>query len=324
LPVGGIFWLLLGAVVCPAVFSVAVGIVALALSRQAFDIVFGVLVLCFAVLGIVGGAVAMGLLRRSERLAQMQNDFVANVSHELRTPLAGIRLLAETIALGRAEDPSRRKEVADLLLQQSERLHETIGRILTWRRLEAGAAIFQLASEQPDGLINEAIEPFATGLTGTGIEIHTHVDADLPAVRVDRDAMIDVLRNLVDNAVKFGGDKGPVEVVATTRGDTVVIEVRDQGPGIPGRERKRIFERFYRVPVHMRGKQGAGLGWAIVKAIAEAHQGWVEVESEAGIGTAFLLHLPIYQPPAAEQERASSANSQNDAEKPAETIGPTA
>ena len=134
LPTGALLTLLLGMVIAPALLSLSVGIVALALWRQAFDIVFGVLVLCFAATAIAGGLTAIAFLRRSARLAELQTDFVANVSHELRTPLAGIRLLGETLEMGRAEEPEKRKEVIELLLADVARLEHQVERLLRWRR----------------------------------------------------------------------------------------------------------------------------------------------------------------------------------------------
>ncbi len=110
LPTGALYGLLIGAVIVPGVLSLAVGIVALALWREAFDIVFGVLTLSFAVMAVAGAAIAIAYLRGSARLAEMQADFVASVSHELRTPLAGIRLLTETLAMGRASSPDQQEQ----------------------------------------------------------------------------------------------------------------------------------------------------------------------------------------------------------------------
>ena len=292
LATGALLTLLLGTVIVPALLSLTVGIIALALWREAFDIVFGVLVLCFAAMSVVGGVVAIAFLRRSARLAEMQSDFVANVSHDLRTPLAGIRLMAETLALGRAEEPGKRAEVLELLAAEVERLEELVGRILRWRRMEAGRAAYELAPQAVAGLLEEATAGFGPGPNGDGPDVQVRVDEDVPEVRADREALVDALRNLVHNAVKFGADRGPVEVLARRDGPDVVVEVRDQGPGIPRKDHKHVFERFYRVPVHPRARQGTGLGLAIVRSVVDSHKGRVWVESEPGIGTAFLVRLP--------------------------------
>ncbi len=287
LPVGGLVWVLMGAVVVPAMLSIAVGVVALALSQQAVDIVVGVLILCFAVSAISGGFVTFGLLKRSARLSQMQTDFVANVSHDLRTPVAGIRVLAEALARGRAD--GKTEEVGELILTEAERLQELVERILKWRQLGAGATVVEVRGQPLAPVVSDALRPYLQA----GRQLRCDVTDELPQVRIDRAAMTDVIRNLVDNALKFGGDGGPIEIFARTQGDEVVLEVRDQGPGIPKAEQKRIFDRFYRVPIHMRAKQGAGLGLSIVDAMTRAQGGRVELHSEPGIGSAFFVHIPV-------------------------------
>jgi len=292
LPTGALLTLLLGMVIAPALLSLSVGIVALALWRQAFDIVFGVLVLCFAATAIAGGLTAIAFLRRSARLAELQTDFVANVSHELRTPLAGIRLLGETLEMGRAEEPEKRKEVIELLLADVARLEHQVERLLRWRRLDAGAAELEREPLRPADLVAEVVEPYATPRGGAEARFELQLDDGLPTVVGDRAALADALRNLVDNAVKFGGDRGAIEVSVRSDGDDVLFEVRDQGPGIPRRDRKQVFERFYRVGLHPRSKQGLGLGLSIAQGVVAAHGGRIRVDSEPGLGTAVSMWLP--------------------------------
>jgi len=288
--------LMLGTVLSPALLSISVGIIALALSRQAFDVVFGILVLVFAATAIAGALLALWFLRRSDQLMRLQTDFVANVSHELRTPLAGIHLLVDTLALGRAEAPDKRAEVLELLKGHIERLEDLVKRILTWQYLESGRSHFELAPQPVRPLVEEAVKALAEQARSQGSRVDLLLPPGLPRVLVDHKAIVDALRNLIDNALKFGGDKGPVEVVGKSGIGEVILEVRDQGPGIPEHARARIFERFYRVPVHRRSKQGIGLGLAIVRQVIDAHHGRIYVESEPGMGSAFILHLPAAPP----------------------------
>jgi two-component system, OmpR family, phosphate regulon sensor histidine kinase PhoR len=284
--------LLLFTVLVPGLLSLSIGIVALALSRQAFDVIFGILVLVFASTGLIGGVLALAFLRRSERLGRLQTDFVANVSHELRTPLAGIRLLVETVARGRAEQPEKKAEVISLLMGHIQRLEDLVERILKWQVLESARITYDMSPQKVSVLVDEALKTLA-GPPGT-VEnrVEVTMPADLPDVKGDRKALADAFRNLIDNALKFGGDKGPVEVVGRSLFNEVIVEVRDQGPGIPRHARKRIFERFYRVAVHQRSKQGIGLGLAIVRHVIKDHGGHIDVESEPGMGSAFMVYLP--------------------------------
>jgi two-component system, OmpR family, phosphate regulon sensor histidine kinase PhoR len=284
-------WVLLGTVALPAAGTLTLGILSLALYRAGFDVVSGVLMLVFAGLAIIGGSVTWVFVRSAERLARMQTDFVANVSHELRTPLAGIRLLVETLARGRAERPEKRQEVLELLEQRVDHLERLVERILRWQRLEAGAMELEHEPLEVSELVEGALAPYRDALARTPLK--TALAPGLPPVLGDRAALTDALRNLVDNAIKFGGDHGPVEVVARQLEQEILIEVRDSGPGIPHHERKRIFERFYRVRAHMRSKQGTGLGLAIVRQVVTQHGGRVVVESEPGQGSAFIVHLPL-------------------------------
>jgi len=290
-PTGAISGLLLGGVIIPAVLSISVGIVALALYREAFDIVVGVLILSFAATAATGGIVAYVFVRKSARLAEMQTDFIANVSHELRTPLAGIHLLVETLSLGRAEAPEQRQEVLSRLAAEVTRLEDLVARILNWRRLEAGVT-FPATPQPVAELLDEAVVSVATAAGVEHDTIVTTVADDLPMVLGDREALLDAFRNLVHNAVKFGGDKGPVEVVARKDDGHVVVEVRDRGPGIPAPERKRIFDRFYRAPTDTPTRQGTGLGLAIVRRVIKGHRGRLHVEGEPGEGAIFVVRLP--------------------------------
>ena len=160
LRIGPLLVLLFATVVIPGLLFIAVGIVALALSRQAFDVVMGVLALVFAVMAATGGFVAVFFLRRAERLAQLQTDFVANVSHELRTPLSAIRLLTETLEAGRAEQAGEREQVHALLREQIARLQELVERLLRWRRFDLGAVRYELSPQPVAPIVAAGLQPF--------------------------------------------------------------------------------------------------------------------------------------------------------------------
>ena len=297
--------LLLGTVVLPALGALSLGIIALALQRAGFDIVLGVLILVFAVLSCVGGLITLAFVRRSARLAQMQTDFVANVSHELRTPLAGIRLLVETLARGRADNVVMQDEVFALLQDRVGNLEGLVARILKWQHLEAGVHTFDMQPLVVADLIEEAIAPYIAPSMASSIDntsnrkavVRVDVGNDLPRVHGDRAALIDAIRNLVDNAIKFGGDAGPVDIRVHASEANIVMSVYDHGPGIPPVEHQRIFERFYRVPGQSRQKQGTGLGLAIVSQVVAAHHGRILLESEPEKGSLFMIQLPTLQQP---------------------------
>jgi two-component system phosphate regulon sensor histidine kinase PhoR len=292
LPTGALLGLLVGAVVVPAVLAISVGIIALILYREAFDIVLGVLVLCFAAMALTGGVVAIAFLRRSARLAEMQTDFIANVSHELRTPLAGIRLMVETLSMGRASAPGEQEKVLARTVKEVRRLEDLVTRILDWRRLESGVLELDFEEQPIHAVLGEAIDAATSDPQLCEVTVETQLPDDALQVWGDRQALVDAFRNLVHNAVKYGGEYGPVVVRAEQDDAMVRVEVRDRGPGIPTAHRRRIFDQFYRVVDHVRSKEGTGLGLAIVRRLIDAHRGTLELSSDPGAETTFIVRLP--------------------------------
>jgi len=240
-----------------------------------------------------GGVVVLARdLTESERIHQIRRDFVANVSHELKTPLAAIRGYAETLVDGAVEDPATALRMSERILAQSRRLGDLLEDLLTLSRLERTET--PPVAERVDlrELAEEAVELVATPASAKSIVVTL---AEGPATELDGDpdALLRMLSNLLDNAVKYTPAGGRVDV-RLERGDGEVrIEVRDTGIGIPAAQVSRIFERFYRVDKgRAREEGGTGLGLAIVKHVAQSHGGRVEVESDLGRGSLFRVLLP--------------------------------
>ena len=247
------------------------------------------------VLLYVGIGVGFGLtireMRRAYKLSRLKTDFVANISHELRTPLTSVRLFAETLREGRAESPEEVRECVELLSSESERLSNLVEKLLSWSRLESGRQMLQQEKTEVPALLEEIGEAYkAQQLPAT---YQTELEKDLPPVNVDRDAMAQVVLNLLHNAVKYTGDEKRIRLRARRAGRSVAIEVEDNGPGVRQQDRKRIFERFYRADdLLSRKTEGTGLGLAISKKIVEAHGGRIEVDSRLGVGSTFRIVLP--------------------------------
>lgn len=292
LPAGLLLAMLVGMVVIPTVLSATVGIVALALWREAFDIVFGVLILTFGATAIAGGTVAVSFVRRNVRLAELQADFVANVSHELRTPVAGIRLVAETLEAGRGDDPARLAVLTEMLGDEVRRLEDLVERVLAWRRIDSEATPLSQELVEIDVLVHEAVAGIARLPEARGATIDVAIAADLPPVLGDHEGLLHAVRNLVHNAVKYGAERGAITVAGTLEGREIVLRVSDNGPGISPTELRHIFERFYRGKSRRARVRGTGLGLDIVKSVVEAHDGQVAVESEPGHGATFTMRLP--------------------------------
>ena len=179
----------------------------------------------------------------------------------------------------------------DLLASEAERLSKLVEKLLDWSRLESGRRMLELTTTEVPVLLAEIGEAYkAQQLPAT---YQTDLDPDLPPLNVDRDAMAQVVLNLLHNAVKYTGPDKRIRVRARRAGKGVAIEVEDNGPGGRPQDRKRIFERFYRADdLLSRSTEGTGLGLAISKKIVEAHGGRIELDSRMGEGSTFRIVLP--------------------------------
>ncbi|MSP61995.1 MAG: HAMP domain-containing histidine kinase [Myxococcales bacterium] len=283
--------LLFAAVAVPGLLLTATGIVSLALHRFTADVVLGILTLAFALWVIVGGFATWLLVRRSERKTRLQHDFVSNVSHELRTPLTGIRVLVETLQLGRV-DPVETKACLDLLETQTTRLAGLVEEVLLFGRLQSGARQVSLATESLDEIVEIALGEFeALRLSGS-----IQVVRDLPPglrVQADRRALVEILVNLLSNALKYGGENKTVWVRALREERMVAISVEDEGPGVPTALRRKIFQDFFRgEDERTQSKPGTGLGLAIAQRLVVAQKGKIRVEPRPGGGSRFVFTVP--------------------------------
>jgi len=248
------------------------------------------LVLLYLGIG-VGFGLTIREMRRAYKLSRMKTDFVANISHELRTPLTGVRLFAETLRAGRAEGPEEVRQCVAMLSTEADRLSRMVEKLLDWSRLEAGRTSLELERTEVPALLDRIGQAYRAQQLPASYQ--TELDPQLPPVNVDRDAMAQVVLNLLHNAVKYTGEDKRIRVRARRAGRNVAIEVEDNGPGVRPHERKRIFERFYRADdLLSRQTVGTGLGLAIAKKIVELHGGRIELDSRVGQGSTFRVLLP--------------------------------
>jgi two-component system phosphate regulon sensor histidine kinase PhoR len=233
------------------------------------------------------------------KASRLKSEFIANVSHELKTPLSLVRMFGELIATGRHKGEGTAREYAGIITRESERLSHLIDNVLDFARLERGKASYDFAEGHLAEVVERGLDVCRYRIEKEKLRLQTVIEPDLPTVRMDENAMTLLLLNLVDNAVKYGAEGGELEVALRASPGGVVLGVRDRGPGIPPDEQHRIFERFYRArAARERNVRGSGIGLALVKHIAEAHGGRVEVESAAGRGATFRVFVPA-APPAA-------------------------
>jgi signal transduction histidine kinase len=261
---------------------------------------FRIALMLISILGLflaLGTGLGLRLLAREMFLARMKTEFVANVSHELKTPLALIRLFGETLLLDRVRDSAKAKEYFGIIVRESERLTHLVNNILDFSSLEAGRKTYDFRPLDLGRVVEETLAAYRFQLEERGFQVGLEVSPGLPATLADPDSVAQALINLLNNSVKYSPGEKEIQVKAFHEGGAIRVSVADRGIGIAHAERKRIFEDFYRSPAARRlGTRGSGLGLSLVRRIAEAHGGSVDVASTLGQGSTFTLSFPVRRP----------------------------
>ena len=245
---------------------------------------------------LLGGLTfALRCASREIRLSRMKSDFVSNVSHELRTPLASIRVFGEFLRLGRVKDEQQSREYGEYIETESRRLTQLINNILDFAKIESEVKTYEMEPADIESVLSDTLRSLTVSLRHKGFRLNFDRPATrIPPVNIDREAIVQAVANLVDNAVKYSGKATEVSVALARDNGTVHIAVRDNGIGISEEEQARIFERFHRVSTGLiHDIKGSGLGLSIVNHIVNAHGGQVTVDSGVGTGSTFTIHLPI-------------------------------
>lgn len=241
---------------------------------------------------------AVRFLRQQAALARLKNDLAATVSHELKTPLASIRVLVDTLLDAKKLEEPRVRDYLQLIARESERLTRLIQNFLAFSRMQRGKHDLSLAPVAAGQIVERAVEAVRERFTAPECRFDVEVEANAPGVMADPDAIAAALINLLDNAWKYSEESKHIVLRAFGEHGCVCFSVSDNGIGIAPRERGKIFERFYQVDRTLsRQRGGCGLGLSIVRFIAEAHQGFVSVDSEPGRGSTFVISLPALLEP---------------------------
>ncbi len=244
-----------------------------------------------------GAIIALHDISELKRLEKVRRDFVANASHELRTPLTSIKGYTEVLMS--EDDPEVRCSSLEVILHNSDRMIKMVNDLLQLAKVEDYNTIMEIRPIKVGEALNEAWKACLPIAEPKSIALRDGLASDGPVVQADFDQLVQVFRNLLENAVKYSPPNGEVEVVSNFEGGRVTIGVRDSGPGIPKQDRQRIFERFFRIE-RCRGKEagGTGLGLAICRHIVRNLGGTIWVESpreNMTIGSTFFFTLPAAQ-----------------------------
>jgi two-component system phosphate regulon sensor histidine kinase PhoR len=241
------------------------------------------------------------------RLEQVRTEFVANVSHELRTPLTAIHGYLETLLGGALEEPEHARRFLEIVFRHTERLGRLINDLTDLSNIELGKVRLRLAPMAVADVVESVVAIIRPRAEAGGVALTSLVPPALPPARADHDRLVQILINLVDNAVKYTPRGGGVRIGARESGDGMIeVAVSDTGVGIPRADLPRITERFYRVDkARSRELGGTGLGLAIVKHLVLAHGGELSIESEVEQGTTVRFTLPLADVAASDAPAAS-------------------
>jgi two-component system phosphate regulon sensor histidine kinase PhoR len=289
-----IVMLLVSLVIVPTGLMLLVGVLLLFRGEPELNVIMGILVLALSGAVVTGVILVWVFVRREANLSQLQSDFVSKVSHELRTPLTSIRLFSDTLTLRRS-DPEAIETCISGLKREGARLQDLIDRLLDWGRMESGNRQYHMQPTDVYAIVKRAMRDFEAVRERQNAHVTVQLSERLPPLWGEAASISDALLNLLTNASKYGGHPAEIVLRASATSRHVRISVQDNGLGIPAREHKRIFQKFYRVDDRLsRDKEGSGLGLAIAKHVVKAHRGHIEVSSAPGRGSVFTIVLPVW------------------------------
>lgn len=261
--------------------------------RLTLGLIIGLLLLAIT----VGSWLIVTDLNRQLTLARQKTDFVSNVSHELKTPLTSIRMFSELLAEGRVGDPAKQRQYLGIITAEAARLSRLINNVLDFARLERGEKKYRLERCDLASVVLETTESFRPHLEASGFHLECQLKVSPLFVLGDRDALAQIIVNLLSNAEKYAGDKKLVTVELERRPQPIPyaeVRILDRGPGVPAGCEEKIFEKFYRVHDSLSsGVQGSGLGLTLARQIARTHGGDVVYEPRPEGGSCFILRLPL-------------------------------
>jgi signal transduction histidine kinase len=281
-------------------------------SARTLQLTLGLLISVLLVAIGVGGWLIVADLNRQLRLARQKTDFVSNVSHELKTPLTSIRMFSELLAEGRVQDPGKQRSYLGIITAETARLTRLINNVLDFARIERGEKKYTFQRCDLAEVVRETAETYRPNLEANGFRFECDLPSSAVLVNGDRDALAQVVVNLLSNAEKYSDSHKEIAVRLQQQDRPlpyVEVKVLDRGLGVPAGCAEKIFEQFYRAHDSLSsGIQGSGLGLTLARQIARAHGGDVVYEPREGGGSCFSLRLPVLAP---DQTRKSNSDMQS-------------
>ena len=265
-------------------------------SASTLQLTLGFVVLTLVAAILLGGWLMAADVRRQMTLAQQKTDFVGNVSHELKTPLTSIRMFADMLADGRVSEPDRQSKYLRIISAESARLTRLINNVLDFARLERGLPSAERGVCDLVAVVQEVVDTCRPHLETVGVSLALEIKAQTLGIVGDRDALAQIILNLVSNAEKYGDHEILVRVRQEKGASGFVgcVDVLDRGPGIPPKQREAIFKPFRRLHDSLAsGVSGSGLGLTLARRMAQAHGGNVTCSARPGGGSCFTLAVPL-------------------------------
>jgi two-component system NtrC family sensor kinase len=242
----------------------------------------------------IGFALTMQDITDLKEVERVRSEFIHTVSHDLRSPLTSVIGYTELVERAGSLNDTQR-EFLKRIQESVQHITSLINDLLELGSIEAGLDT-RREFVQLDGILNYTLEMLQGQIKAKHIKLHTEIAVPLPALRANPVRLRQVLDNVVGNAIKYSHDQGDVTVAMRAEDEQIIVQVTDNGPGIPAKDQAHIFDKFYRGS-NISAQAGSGLGLAIVKTIVEAHQGRMWVESAVGKGSTFFVILPVLAEP---------------------------
>lgn len=233
---------------------------------------------------------SMFVILRQKRLSEVQRDFVNNMTHEFQTPISTIRIATDVLSSAKImEQPERLKKYVQIIRQENNRLKTQVETVLNTARLERGKMELDIQLQELHSLINEVTEGVQAELEDS---LKLELNASRSSIYADRTQLVSLIRNLLENAIKYSAKPPYITIKTENIEDTLVFSVSDKGIGIPKESIDKVFKKFYRVPTgNIHNVKGFGLGLSYVHQIVKAHKWQINVESEVGQGTTFKVTM---------------------------------